>query len=360
MISVHCSGHGGDCRGRQQDTWEVLYVSIKVGIIGYGRMGAAHARRVAALDGLHLSAVHDISPASLQQAVEDYPGLTVYESFDEFINSPRVDVVVVATPTSAHASLSIRSLQAGKHVVCEKAMCMNYAEAVQIQNMVDRTGMVFSVHQNRRWDDYYQQAKVAVDAGHLGQVRDLKIVRNSWSPGTMTWGTERWRPQWRSEKAYGGGLLFDWGGHLIDQALLLHGEPILSVYNELFFNDMYPGQDADDGFRMLITFADGARAHVEVQTGTLAPMDTGGWIVSGTEGGHVPGKLRIKTGSEVEERSWHVPVEPLAFWENFRDVVTDGVPQAVPVAESVRVMRIIDAAFQSAATGRPIVFPEPV
>lgn len=335
-------------------------MSIGVGIIGYGRMGAGHAKRVSAIDGLELRAVHDITPASLEQAKADYPAVIAYRDLDGFLKDASISVVVVATPTSSHASLSIQGLEAGKNVVCEKAMCMNRAEAVKVRDTARRTGMVFSVHQNRRWDDYYLRAKAAIDAGHLGRVRDLKMVRNRWNPGTMTWGIDRWRPQWRSEKAYGGGLLFDWGGHLIDQALLLHGGKVSAVYNELFFNGMYPGQDADDGFRMLITFADGASAHVECQTGTLAPMNTRGWVVSGTQGGHMPGKLYVKTESGVEERPWDIDVPPLGFWENFRDAVAKGVPQAVPVDESVRLMRVIDAGFESAAAGRPVVFAEPI
>lgn len=154
-------------------------------------------------------------------------------------------------------------------------------------------------------------------------------------------------------------MLFDWGGHWIDQALLLHGGRVRSVYAQLFIGSLVPNQDADDGFRVLLQFEDGACAHIEFQAGTPGRFDSGGWILSGTKGGYTPGRLhRIQEDGNVEELPWEVEPPPFAFWERLREAIENRDPAClpVPVKESLRVMRIIDAAFESHDTGQAVVF----
>lgn len=343
-------------------------MSLGVGIIGYGRQGAGHAKQVGQTDGLKVAAIYDMTPASREKAKADHPDVSIYDDVDRFLRDESVEIVVVVTPTTSHAPLSIQSLEAGKHVVCEKPMCMNAKEAQAVREASYASGRFFSVYQNRRGDAYYTKAKAAIEAGHIGRLRDFKIIRNRYGVGSMTWGSERFRPQWRSERAYGGGMLFDWGGHWIDQALLLHGGRVVSVYAQLFVGGLVEGQDADDGYRVLLRFEDGACAHIEFQTGTLGALDTEGWILSGTHGGYTPGKVvRLSkpdrpAESEIEEIEWNIEPPGFPFWERFRDAVRSGDRSKLPVDvdESVRVMRIIDAAFASHDTKEAVVFSDPV
>lgn len=343
-------------------------MEIGVGVIGYGKQGAYHAKQVGKTEGLRLAAVCDLTPASREQAQKEHPQAAVYDDVTRFLRDPGVQIVVIVTPTTTHAPFSIESMKAGKHVVCEKPMCMNYDEAVAVREASLATGRFFSVFQNRRGDDYFTKAKAAIEAGHIGALRDFKIIRNRFGVGSLTWGSERFRPQWRSERAYGGGMLFDWGGHWIDQALLLHGGRVTSVYAQLFVGKLVEGQDADDGYRVLLRFEDGACAHIEFQTGTLGVLDTNGWVLSGTKGGYAPGRLYRLTHpekpaeSQVEELEWNIEPPSFPFWELFRDAVAanDRSKLPVPVEQSVRVMRIIDAAFASHDSGEAVLFKEPV
>ena len=343
-------------------------MELGVGIIGYGKQGAYHAHEVKKIEGLRLAAVCDVTPASREQAQKDHPGVRVYDDVQRFLADPEVQIVVIVTPTTTHAPYSIESMKAGKHVVCEKPMCMNYKEAAAVRDASYQTGRFFSVFQNRRGDDYFTKAKAAIDAGHIGRLRDFKIIRNYFGTGTLTWGSERFRPQWRSERAYGGGMLFDWGGHWIDQALLLHPGKVVSVYAQLFVGNLVEGQDADDGYRVLLRFDDGACAHIEFQSGALGAFDTRGWLLSGTKGGYAPGKVYRLTNpekpaeSKIEEIEWNVEPPPFPFWQMFRDAVAanDRSKLPVPVEQSLRVMRIIDAAFASHDSGEAVRFEEPV
>lgn len=343
-------------------------MSIGVGVIGYGKQGASHARSAQNNDGFELVAVCDATPASRDQAAMDHPGVQIYSDAAEILADERIDVVVIVTPTTAHAPLAIQSMRAGKHVVCEKPMCMNSKEAAEIRAVSMETGRFFCVFQNRRGDEYFTKAKAAIDAGHIGKLRDFKIVRNRWGIGAMVWGSERFRPQWRSERAYGGGMLFDWGGHWIDQALLLHGGPVSSVYAQLFVGTLVEGQDAEDGFRVLLRFEDGACAQIEFQAAALGTFDSDGWVLSGTHGGYKPGTVYKLADpdqpltSEVQEIEWNETPDTFDFWGQVQSAVDqeDRALLPVPVEESLRVMRIIDAAFESHDSGRAVVFEKPV
>lgn len=343
-------------------------MAIGVGVIGYGRQGASHARGARERVGYELVAICDSTPASREQAAQDHPGVRIYEDVTALLGDPAVDLVVIVTPTTLHAPFSIQSMRAGKHVVCEKPMCMNAREAEEIRAVARETGRIFCVYQNRRGDDYFTKAKAAIDAGHIGTLRDFKIIRNRWGVGAMVWGSPRFRPQWRSERAYGGGMLFDWGGHWIDQALLLHPGAVRSVYAQLFCGRLVEGQDADDGYRVLLGFDDGACAHIEFQAASLGQLDSGGWVLSGTHGGYAAGTVykladpEAPLSSAVETIPWSVEPPPFDFWGALREAIAKGDASLapVPVDQSVRVMRIIDAAFASHDCGQAVHFDEPV
>lgn len=343
-------------------------MAIGVGVIGYGKQGASHARAAVQNEGFELVAIADATPASRAQAAADHPTIRIYEDASQLMADDAVDVVVVVTPTTSHAPLAIQSMRSGKHVVCEKPMCMNSTEAAEIYAVSQETGRYFCVYQNRRGDEYFTKARAVLDAGLIGELRDFKIVRNRWGIGAMVWGSERFRPQWRSERAYGGGMLFDWGGHWIDQALLLHRSPVESVYAQLFVGSWVEGQDAEDGFRLLLRFADGVCAQIEFQAAALGSFDSGGWVLSGTRGGYAPGSLYQLADpddplrSEVRTTPWDETPPAFDFWAQMRSAIEtqDRLLLPVPVEESLRVMRVIDAAFASHDSGRSVHFDPPV
>ena len=125
----------------------------KLGIIGYGTMGSWHAENVRKrIGGLDVALVYDINPVKREKARAD--GFETCETAEELLQSD-VDLVVIATPNNFHKDYSVRALDSGKNVVCEKPVCMNMQELDQIEEAVERSGKLFTVHFNRRWDVDY-------------------------------------------------------------------------------------------------------------------------------------------------------------------------------------------------------------
>ena len=136
-------------------------------IIGFGGMGGWHAQNIMErVPELKLKGAFDIRPEALDKARE--MGLYAYESLDEVLNDPEVDIVTIATPNNFHKPLAIKALRAGKNVISEKPVTLNAAELEEIIAVRDETGKLFSVHQNRRWDKDYAIIKKILADGTIG------------------------------------------------------------------------------------------------------------------------------------------------------------------------------------------------
>lgn len=335
-----------------------------VGVIGYGQQGRWHAGHLGRQEpDFRLVGIYDPTEACRARAEADWAGspVTIYSELDRFLADPAIELVLIATPTTSHAPLTISALESGKHVVCEKPMAMNAEEGRAMLQAATNAGRVFSVFQNRRWDGYFLQAKSAVESGYLGRIVELGFVEHSFAPGSLTYGVSAFRSQWRAERAYGGGMLYDWGGHRVDQLLLLHRAPVERVYCQLVNGHWLQEQDADNGFHIEIRFTDAVVAHVEMNTVSLAGVRTA-WYISGTEGGYLQGKLSHRVRGRTFSTDWPEPTGVEGFWPNLVRVLREepGAVQAVPPEESVRVMRVIDAAFQSHEQGQVVRFDSPV
>jgi hypothetical protein len=157
-----------------------------VGYGAYGGMGQIHGRAAGAVDGLELVAAVDHRPERRKAAEQDFPGAWAGASVDELVRADEVDVVVVATPPSSHAALGLQLLRAGKHVVCEKPMCLTVAEADSLIDAARAEGRTFTVNQSRRWDPDFLALRRAVDGGHLGEVFNVERADSSTRAGPGT------------------------------------------------------------------------------------------------------------------------------------------------------------------------------
>ena len=156
---------------------------------------------------LKLKGAFDIRPEALDKARE--MGLYAYESLDEVLNDPEVDIVTIATPNNFHKPLAIKALRAGKFVISEKPVTLNAAELEEMIAVRDETGKLFSVHQNRRWDKDYAIIKKILADGTIGTPYFIE---------SRVQGSRRAMHGWRSYKVNGGGMLLDWGVHLLESA----------------------------------------------------------------------------------------------------------------------------------------------
>lgn len=230
----------------------------KVAVIGYGGQGAWHCAQIMKSDVVTLGGTYDIKEARREAAKAD--GIYVYSSNQEIMADQSIDIIVVATPNDVHEKLVVDALLSGHNVVCEKPVALSVAEFDRMCAAAKNSGKVFTVHQNRRWDVDYLTVKKAIESGELDDVIRIE---------SRIHGSRGIPSDWRCEKAYGGGMILDWGVHLIDQMLQLIKEKVVGV-NCVCTH--ITNSEVDDGFRLELDFESGKTAHVEVGTYNFLPL----------------------------------------------------------------------------------------
>ncbi len=238
-------------------------------IIGFGGMGHFHARQMNKIDGIELIGTFDIDPEVQKQAELD--GFHPFESREALLSCSAVDVVVIATPNDVHKEIAIDALQHGKNVVSEKPVTLCPADLEEMIAAANKAGKLFTVHQNRRFDGDYLMVRSIMDSGVLGDVFRIES-RVQGSRGIPT--------GWREVKAQGGGMLYDWGVHMLDQMLYTMGDVKLqSVYGTMTH---ITNAECDDGFSVLCKFENGVEWIIEIQTNNFAQLPR--WYVLGVNG----------------------------------------------------------------------------
>ncbi len=187
---------------------------LRVGIIGFGRIGAEHAAWLEQCKNIHSTAVADITPA--RQAMAHQRGLTIHNSLERLIDDPSIDAILISTPTSMHFDHASASLRAGKHVMLEKPMAMNLPQAKELIDLANSRQRVLSVFHNRRWDPDFLTAAQAVASGVFGKIINIESRLGQWA-SCVGPAAKEYHPAWRTEASFGGGGLLDWGSHFLDQ-----------------------------------------------------------------------------------------------------------------------------------------------
>jgi predicted dehydrogenase len=335
---------------------------MRIGIIGFGRIGAAHANWLSRNQIVTPVAAADPTTPRLQMAMQR--GLAVHSDLQSMLSDPAIDTVLVATPTSMHFDHTIAALAAGKHVMVEKPMAMDMPQARQMLAAAASANKILSVFHNRRWDADYLAMCQAIQSGVVGKVFNVESRLGQWASCVGPAAVE-YRPGWRNEAAFGGGGLFDWGSHFIDQLwrLMLPARP-LRVFAQLRGNVWT--SDCDDFARICIDFDNGAVGLVEINTTTMLPLPR--WHVDGAAG-----SITSPHSLEFDVNKWaeldfapadgspprRLPQAPAGLneaqiWQRFAAAAAgDGEPAVI--AESVLpTMAILDAARQSSRSGHAI------
>src|SRR5688500_16197382 len=240
---------------REPERGLVQKEEIRVGLIGYGLAGAVfHAPLIAATPGLKLAAIVTRDGARSTQALVDHADAAIVPTADALWEmATEIDLVVVASPNRTHAPLAHAALAAGLDVVVDKPMATSAAEARALVEDAKERGRMLTVFQNRRWDGDFLTRRRLIAEGALGEVVRFESRIDRWRPVP--------KPGWKQSADPGdaGGLLFDLGAHLIDQALLLFG-PVESVYAEL--DRRREQSEVDDDTFLALTHASGVRSHL--------------------------------------------------------------------------------------------------
>ena len=229
-----------------------------VAIVGYGGQGAWHAEQVKKSDVCCLLGVYDIKENRRNVANEN--GINVYSSNDQLFKDPKVDIVVIATPNDTHKDLVIEALKNGKNVICEKPVEMSVEALDQMISASKKYNRFFTVHQNRRWDVDFLAIKSIVESGEIGKPINIE---------SRVHGSRGIPSDWRCQKEHGGGMILDWGVHLIDQMLQLFTQKVTSVYCKC---SHILNNEVDDGFKLFLEFEEGQTALIEVGTYNFLPM----------------------------------------------------------------------------------------
>lgn len=330
---------------------------LNVGLIGYGVAGRVfHAPLIDSVDGLRLRTI--VSQRG-DEARQRYPEVRIVADVEALLADDSIDLVVVASPNSTHFDLASRSLLAGKHVVVDKPFTVRSAEAARLIEISGGRPQILTVFQNRRWDGDFLTVRMLLEQKALGRLVSFEShfdrFRNTARPDA-----------WRERSEPGSGILYDLGAHLVDQALVLFGQPLrinadirkerdFAVTDDAFDLWMhYPKMKATLGAGLLVrersprfvlrgTAATFVKYGLDPQEGALAsgrtPRDAG-W------GREPPESWGVLISDGGEKRIETLPGRYQSFYENVRDAIAGPAALAVTPQEAAATIRIIESAFQ--------------
>ena len=338
---------------------------LRVGLLGYGLAGSAfHAPLIATTPGLRLAAVVTSQEHRAAEARRVHPGVDVLPAADLlWRRADALDLVVVATPNRTHVPLARAALAAGLPVVVDKPLAATAAEARAVIDDAAQRALMLTVFQNRRWDGDYLTVQRLVNAGELGDVLRFESRFERWRPTPKS----GWREHGDPEEA--GGLLYDLGSHLIDQALHLFG-PVSGVYAEIIRRRT--GVEVDDDTFVALTHHSGVRSHLWMSAVAARPAPR--FRVLGERAAYTKHGLDVQEaalragarpgpgwGSEPAER-WGelgagdevrtVATESGAWPQFYAGVVRalrEGAPPPVDPRDAVAVLDVIEQAFAISA-----------
>lgn len=233
-------------------------MKLGVAVIGYGGQGAWHCSQISKSDVVELRGIYDIRECRRDAAESN--GIHVYDSNDAIYGDSSVDIIVVAVPNDVHEEIVLSALRSGHNVICEKPVALSVESFDRMTAEAQRSNKILTVHQNRRWDVDFMAVRNVIRSGEIGDVIRIE---------SRIHGSRGIPSDWRCDKIHGGGMILDWGVHLIDQMLQLITEKIISVYCEV---SHITNNEVDDGFRLNLVFESGKSAHVEVGTYNFLPL----------------------------------------------------------------------------------------
>ncbi len=347
-------------------------MELKIGVLGFGGMGHYHVENVK-LDGVRFVSACDIDPLQIADA-GDY-GLKAYlNDEDAFFADPDINTVLLTVPNHLHKQYAIKAARSKKNIICEKPAALSVAEFDEMVAVAKECGVFFEVHQNRRWDKDFNIVKHVYDNDLIGEIVAIESTLHS-PNGRMH--------NWHTFKKYGGGMIYDWAVHLIDQALYLIPDKIETIFADL--KNVFH-EEVEDYYKIILRFRNGQSVTLSHSTYCLKPSPR--WLVIGKKGTVVvnsfagdgnlyrttelleklppkimpnvagptrsfipmpPGKLLVEE-LPVVETNW------LDYYKNYLDAVNGKAEFKVKNEQVRRVLAVIEAVFESARTGTSVRF----
>jgi len=327
---------------------------IRCGILGYGgafNMGRGHAGWIDGQPGLRTVAMCDKDPERVAVAKEELPCLEgYYTDADALLAHEGLDLVVVILPHNLHARFALKCLEASKHVILEKPMCITVDEASALVEAAHERDLMLSVFHNRRWDGDYLTIQQLIARGVIGEVFHIEAGIG---------GYNHPRFWWRSDKVVSGGILYDWGAHFVDWMLNLVPSPVAQVMGDLQKRVWHAVTNADHG-EIIIRWENGVTG--SFVTSSIAASLRPKWRILGTKGAievEWSGPLKVTSLANGVRHEGTVEVtlpgygaEP--YYRNIADHLLLGEALEVTGESARRVIAVIQAAEESARLGRSV------
>lgn len=350
-------------------------MQIRLGIVGFGFMGHCDAEtfKTFSKDEIELIAVADTNPEQMKDAPE---GVETYSSIDEMLEKADINTVMISTPNPSHLEMVEKSAAAKKHIICEKPAAMTVEQFDRMVEVTKENNVLFTVHQQRRWDKDYRIMKEVYDQKSVGEMYVIK---------SQLYGFNGNMHDWHVYPEMGGGMLYDWGVHLIDQILDMVKSPIVTIFADL---KNVINKNVDDYFNIMIKFENDLTAEIELGTYYLTPKrawfiggKTGSAMIDGFDGEgkivrtthlleNVPGKITMTAagptrsfgpapeGLLINEPLPEVDVDQRDFFVHFIKAF-NGEEEIIVKPEQVRkVLCVMDAVRRSAKTKQAVKVEE--
>ncbi len=330
---------------------------IKVGVIGYGgafNMGRQHLAFVKRA-GMTPVAVAELDETRLKVAREEFPGIETYTSASAMLDKSHVDLVVVITPHNTHAELALQCLRAGRHVISEKPLAITTEECDAMIREATARNLLLSTYHNRHWDGCILEAMEQIHGRKvIGEVYRIEAHMGGYNP-PGDW--------WRSSKSISGGILYDWGVHLLEYALQILQSDIVEVagFSHTGFwasQTRWRDDTNEDEATAIVRFENGTWVNLTMSSIASAPRE--GWLeVIGTTGTYTfdggTYQIRQKQGARTLVTSGENPNSQYArYYDNIAAHLSAGEALIITPEWSRRPIHILDLACKSAARGQTL------
>jgi predicted dehydrogenase len=330
---------------------------IRVGVIGYGgafNMGRGHLKEMEQA-GMTPVAVCEVDAERLKVAETDFPGIQTYSTVAEMLRKSDVNLVTIITPHNTHAKLALQCLKAGRHVVCEKPLAITTAECDAMIAAAKKSGVVLSTYHNRHWDGWILRA--------VEQIKEKKVIGDIYRVEARMGARALPGDWWRTSRTISGGILYDWGVHLLEYGLQLIDSDITEVagFSKTGYwapKTKWKKDTNEDEAEAVVRFRNGSWLTLNI-TSLDSNAKPGFLEITGTEGSYVIDwsgyTIHKREGQNYSlEQGPHYPNAWEKFYGNIADHLTKGAKLVITPEWSRRPIHILDLAAQSAKKGRTL------
>ena len=328
---------------------------IRCAVIGYGgafNMGKVHLGQMQSA-GMTPVAVAEIDSSRLEVARSDFPGIQTFTTADGMLKEAKPDLVAIITPHNTHAKLSMKCLESGAGVVCEKPMAITLEECDRMIALAKAKDLLLSVYHNRHWDGCILEAVDRIrNKGEIGEVFRTEAHMGGFSqPG-------EW---WRSSRKISGGIHYDWGVHLIEYALQVINSEVVEVSafsKEGVWQTKWGKDTNQDELTAIVRFANGSLLNLRL-THLDSDPPKGEVVFTGTAGKYFMTQnefevVQVRGGEKTVRQGKNRPGEAEKYYLNIAAALSGKAELVITPDWSRRTMQILDVATRSAVEGRAL------